>query len=219
VTSSADPVAATVRVYNSGATAFTEASRDRGHMSYLHESFASLCPGRRVLDIGAGPGHDAAVFAGLGFDVIGADPSLALLAAARKHAPLAGRLICSDSRGLALSDGSFDGVWACASLLHLPKYHAPHALQEAFRVLSHAGLLFTSMQEGKSDALVETGAGDSLPGRFYSFYRAEEWLELVEGAGFELIEQRLKRTREHVTPGATGWIETYARKPATSSSR
>jgi hypothetical protein len=35
----------------------------------------------------------------------------------------------------------------------------------------------------------------------------------LEGAGFELLEQRLKRTTEHVSPGATGWIETFARKP------
>jgi ubiquinone/menaquinone biosynthesis C-methylase UbiE len=188
-------------------------------MAYLHEKFASVCPGRRVLDLGGGPGHDAAALADLGFDVVVSDPSRELVRAAKEHDLLAGRLVCSDARQLAFSDGRFDGVWACASLLHLPKQHALRALTEALRVLAPGGVLFTSMQEGESDGLVETGADDSLPGRLYAFYRAHEWLQIVEDAGYEVMEQRLKRTTDHVTPGAIGWIETYARKPAISSSR
>jgi len=45
-----------------------------------------------------------------------------------------------------------------------------------------------------------------------SYYLTEEWRRLVEGAGFELLEQRLVRSELNVNPDARGWIETYARK-------
>jgi ubiquinone/menaquinone biosynthesis C-methylase UbiE len=219
VTSSPDPVPTTIAVYNRSARTFADASRDRTHMGDLHKKFASLCPGPRVLDLCAGPGHDTAALADLGFEVVACEPSDALLAAGREHPALAGRLVCADGRQLPFSETVFDGVWACASLLHLPKEQAPLALAESRRILRAGGLLFTSMQEGHRAGLIESGSEDSLSGRFYAFYRAHEWLQIVEDAGYEVMEQRLKRTTDHVTLGAIGWIETYARKPATSSSR
>ncbi len=69
------------------------------------------------------------------------------------------------------------------------------------------------MQEGIAEEPVPVLPPDPLPGREYFYYRAEEWLAAVEAAGFDLVEQRLKRTKDHVSPGATGWIETFALKP------
>jgi ubiquinone/menaquinone biosynthesis C-methylase UbiE len=124
-----------------------------------------------------------------------------------------GRLVLGDARESAFADGAFDAIWACASLLHVPKPDVSNALAEAYRILKPGGVLFTSMQEGRADEPVLASAADPLPGRLYFYYRAEEWLAFVEGAGFKLVEQRLKRTAEHVNAGATGWIETFALRP------
>jgi len=212
-----NPFLTTVGSYERGAAAFAEYSGERSHLKHLHDRFAELVrPGASVLDLGCGPGHDARELADRGLVVTGCDPTRGLLSQARSHAAMPGRLVLGDARDIPFGWATFDGIWACASLLHLPKSQVETALADVFRILKPDGLFFTSMQEGRADALVSAGPGYALPGqRHYAEYRAEEWLGLVEAAGFDLIEQRLKRTTEHVNAGATGWIETFAVKGRT----
>jgi hypothetical protein len=55
--------------------------------------------------------------------------------------------------------------------------------------------------------------GNGLPTRFYYFYLASEWLDLVSRAGFQVLDQAINPTTSGLTAGANGWIETFARKP------
>jgi SAM-dependent methyltransferase len=204
---------ATIASYERGAGFFSRSSEDRAFATELYSRFTELSPGRTALDLGCGPAHDGAQLARRGFSVTGCDPTKGLLSEGRGHELIRGRLVIGDARRAPFSPGCFDAIWACASLLHIPKPEIGGALAEAIRILRTGGLLFTSMQEGRADGPVSVGLSDPLPGRQYFYYRAEEWLAAVEGAGFELIDQHLKRTTDHVSPGATGWIETFARKP------
>lgn len=211
--SSPDPFLATVASYDRSAALFAERTKDRTFAAGLYARFAELAPGRTMLDLGSGPAYDGAELAKRGFLVTACDATRGLLKEALGQAMLHGRLVLGDARELPLRAGSFDAIWACASLLHIPRPEVRRSLAEALRVLRPGGLLFTSMQEGASEGLVPVNESDSLAGRFYVYYRAEEWTSLLEGSGFELIEERLKRTTDHLNPGATGWIETFARKP------
>lgn len=208
-------VDATVALYEKNARAYATNSRERGHMSHLHNRFAEYCAApATILDLGSGPGFDGEILAVRSYRVVCLEPARAQLAVAAGSPALRGHLVQGDAVQLPFRTATFDGVWACASLLHLPRPAVWTALREVNRILAPGGVVFTSMQEGTIANPVIMGPGDSIPGRTYFYYRAHEWLEVIEQCGFELMEQRLKRVSQpYVNAGATGWIETFARKP------
>jgi ubiquinone/menaquinone biosynthesis C-methylase UbiE len=213
MTSSPDPELQTVAAYNTGAAAYAQHSQDRKPLNRLHEHFASLVgSGAQVLDLGCGPGHDAAELRMRGLSVTGFDAAGELLRESRKYPGLAGRLLQGDARTLPLATSSFDGIWSCASLLHVSKRDVGHALAEAFRILKPGGVLFTSMSEGEQRGAVSVHS-DGLEPRVYYYHRQETWAALVAGAGFEIVDHRVRRQGGNFNPGSTGWIETFARKP------
>jgi ubiquinone/menaquinone biosynthesis C-methylase UbiE len=92
-----------------------------------------------------------------------------------------------------LANATFDGVWLCASLLHLPRAQAPAALQEARRVLLPGGPLFISLQVGKGEGWkTDDGA------RLFTYYQPAELQELVEKANFK-VETSWTTTTEYTT--------------------
>jgi ubiquinone/menaquinone biosynthesis C-methylase UbiE len=86
------------------------------------------------LDIGCGPGKDAKHFTEQGYDVTGLDLSEGLLKIAKEYCPEA-TFVQGDIRKLPFPDKSFDGVFACASILHMEKSQLPIVLKETKRVL------------------------------------------------------------------------------------
>ena len=87
------------------------------------EEFAGTLPGRRVIDVGCGPGQDSWHFAKLGFDVTGFDFSSKMIEAAKKlgKTEKPPKFIIGDMRELdkLFPKDSFDGAWVCASLIHI----------------------------------------------------------------------------------------------------
>jgi SAM-dependent methyltransferase len=208
-----DPVPGTLKSYEIGAEEYAEHSRDRTALNHLHARFAALAgKDALVLDLGCGPAHDAAELAGMGLRALGCDATRGLLAEARSHPVLVGHLVQVDVRRLPFATASLDGIWACASLLHIRKDDVPVALREAYRVLRKDGTLFTSVQHGSGE-MVPYEPGFGLPTRIYFFYLANEWEATVRRAGFEVIDQHVNPTQYGLTDGATGWIETFGRKP------
>lgn len=213
MTSSPDHLLTTLASYEAGAVEYAHHSADRAPLAHLHAKFAELVgPEALVLDLGSGPGHDAAELARRGLSAIACDPTRGLLVSGG-HGELASRLIQADSRALPFANGCLTGIWACASLLHLPKAQVSAALREAHRILRPSGILFTSMQHGAGE-LVPYDPGLGLPLRHYFFYRDAEWGKLVSDVGFDILDQRVNHTDQGVTAHADGWIETFARKQA-----
>jgi 2-polyprenyl-3-methyl-5-hydroxy-6-metoxy-1,4-benzoquinol methylase len=76
-------------------------------------------PGGRILDAGCGPGRDALAFAERGYELIAFDASTAMVRVARER--VGSRIVVHLMRFEDLNGQSeFDGIWACASLLHVP---------------------------------------------------------------------------------------------------
>ena len=110
---------------------------------------AHVDTGGRVLDLGCGPGRDAAWFAANGANVTGADLSRGMLSLA--YATARRPFVQLDMRRLAFRGGAFAGVWCMASLLHIPKADAPGVLREIRRVLAPGGALALGLQRGDSE--------------------------------------------------------------------
>jgi SAM-dependent methyltransferase len=120
-----DADASTAEYYEQGARAYFDATATVD-MAAIHDRFLALLPaGARILDAGSGSGPDTLAFLRRGFAVeaFDASPSLARLSSAFTGVP---------TRVLRLQDldepGRYDGVWACASLLHVPGCELPEVL-------------------------------------------------------------------------------------------
>lgn len=99
-------------------------------LSLIVEAFAPIA-GRRILDIGCGPGILAKALAGAGAEVTGIDPGEAAIRAARSRLPGA-RFEQGSAEALTFADASFDGAVILNALHHVPNPRA--ALDEAARV-------------------------------------------------------------------------------------
>jgi ubiquinone/menaquinone biosynthesis C-methylase UbiE len=146
---------------------------------------ARLVVGARVLDVGCGPAHDTAGLRDLGLRAIGFDRSRGMLAQARPHQL---PLLLGDMRQLPLRAGALDGLWVCASFLHIPKPDAPEVLRELRRVLRPGGVLFISIKRGQGQRWIAHGSGGQ---RFFVFYQEDELDALLTAAGFIVRESWL----------------------------
>ena len=173
-----------------------------------------------VLDAGCGPGRDTRALAAYGLPVLGVDLSQGMLdeageRTARRLPTGFVRYALMDLRRLELPDASCRGVWASASLLHLPKSAAPRAMAELARVLRPSGplALFLKRREGgQAEEELQPypfGAVTDAP-RFFAYYTPDEVRALVEGAGLEALEQEVVPDGR---PGAPSWVTILARKP------
>jgi ubiquinone/menaquinone biosynthesis C-methylase UbiE len=145
---------------------------------------AYLGAGATVLDVGCGPGRDTARLHDLGLRVYGLDRSLGMLVEAHQRHTCP--LLLDDMRHLPAHSGVFDGLWVCASFLHIPKRDGPAVLQEFRRVLRPGGLLYLAVKGGVGERWVTNKAGLQS---FFAFYNEEELDALLGEHGFVLRER------------------------------
>ena len=161
----------------------------------------SLPRGAKVADIGCGPGRDTAQFNQRGFWATGLDYSIGILQEAMRRAPAP--YLQGDMRTLPYAPESFEGVWACASLLHLPRDQAPGVLAEIWRIMKPQGSLYLALKEGQGNYW-DTKEGE----RFFTLFQEDEMRNMLQAAGFEIH-------RVVINPGEDApWLNIFARKPA-----
>lgn len=110
--------------------------------------FSDLIPqGGKILDAGCGDGRDCKIFSDRGFKVTGIDltPEFLLMAS---HKVPAANFYPMDMRQLSFEDNYFDGVWSCASIVHMDGSGVAQFLKEAKRVLKPNGVLYLAAKEG-----------------------------------------------------------------------
>ena len=157
---------------------------------------ASSQPAPRVLDAGCGSGRDLAAMTAKGFDPIGVDMSVGLL----DHAHGTGcPVVRADLRSLPFGERCFDGVWACASLVHFGVDGTRSALRQFTRVLRPKGVLFATVKLGDD---TESWCETSIAGwRWFRYWRPATFSDLVSELGFRVSEVVVDR-------GA--WINVFA---------
>lgn len=145
-----DAVAETVAYYDRNAAGFA-AQTAALDMSQLHERFLRHVPaGGRILDAGCGTGRDAQAFAARGFAVVGFDASAEMVRIARERAAGAAEIRHMSFADVAWQD-AFDGIWACASLLHVPVVDFPGVGLRLTRALRPGGAWYMSFKLGTGE--------------------------------------------------------------------
>lgn len=147
-------------------------------MTFCRNKFLSyLKPGAHILDAGCGSGRDSKVFMELGYRVTAMDASQKICEEAEKVLEL--KVWCQSFEEIEM-EKVFDGIWACASLLHVSKEKLPEVLHRLKRALKDGGILYASFKYGEGETFKN--------GRLFNNYNEDTLRSLMEGAGFEVLE-------------------------------
>lgn len=156
----------------------TYAARDRKPPTARLDAFLAALPEKaRILELGCGGGQDCAYMLSKGFDVTPTDGSAEL---ARQAEKLIGRPVKIMRFEELSAHEEFDGVWAEASLLHVPRADLPGILTLIRSALKQDGVFHASFKAGTTE-------GHDSFGRYYN-YPSMEWLqELFDTGGWKDI--------------------------------
>ncbi|HYP83629.1 class I SAM-dependent methyltransferase [Variovorax sp.] len=132
-----------------------------------------------ILDFGCGPGRDLIAFTRLGHRATGLEGSPQLAAMAREASGC--DVLQQNFLALELPAAAFDGVFANASLFHVPAQELPRVLRQLHAALKPGGVLFASNPRGDGQ---EGWRGE----RYGSFHDLSAWRERMQGAGFAELE-------------------------------
>lgn len=193
----------TTDAYNELAEHYSQTHFDVNKVKYLLDEFLSYLKEKQILDAGCGPGRDSKYFSEKGYSVTGIDLSEKFLKIARSKVQFT-NFIKMDLRKLGFANESFDGIWCCASLLHILKNQAKQTLIGFYKVLKSEGILFLSVKEGYGEKFLVNDDYKKIP-RFYSLYQQKELENLVEEAGFKIMNSKKEQKKDT-------WICTFAEK-------
>jgi SAM-dependent methyltransferase len=171
-----DIASRTLQHYDKRAESFWEGTR--GHD--VSQNIAALLqyiegpPPFTILDFGCGPGRDLKTFSDLGHVTIGLEGSARFAAMARGQ----GYEVWEQNfLHLDLPENRFDGVFANASLFHVPSQELPRVLLELHAALKPRGVLFGSNPHGHNEEGWNSG-------RYGAYHDLEAWRRFMQGAGF-----------------------------------
>ena len=141
-------MSSTIRYYDNNTVGFIESTLDVD-MSELHDRFlAEITEGGLILDAGCGSGRDSKAFLGRGYRICAFDASTMMARAAEE---LLGQRVdvrrMEDVREL----DCYDGIWACASLLHVPEADLPEVLGRLWASLKQGGMFYLSFKQGDGE--------------------------------------------------------------------
>ena len=166
-----------IEYYNENAESFFN-NTVNADMSFWRDKFeAYVVNGGRILDAGCGSGRDSKAFKQHGFSVVAFD-------AAREMCRMASELLGEEVWQMRFDeiafDEEFDGVWACASLLHVAEDELSSVMKQLHKALKTHGKFYVSFKYG---------SGTRQRGeRSFSDFNEETLQVLLESAGFEIKE-------------------------------
>lgn len=179
--------ATTLGNYNDVAEGFREGTRDHDVSQNIDALLRNIqgSPPFQILDFGCGPGRDLQTFAAMGHIPTGLDGSDRFAEMARVDSGC--EVLHQNFLELHLPAERFDGIFANASLFHVPRQELPRVLRELRAALKPGGVLFSSNPRGNNQ---EGWKGD----RYGAFHSAEAWSELMTEAGFVEVEHYYRPT-------------------------
>ena len=123
-------------------------------MSALHERFLRhVPPGGRILDAGCGAGRDTLAFAERGYSVVAFDASLEMVRATRELVAEKAEVFHTRFEDVSWRE-EFSGIWACASLLHVPTTELPLIAARLANGLRPSGVFYMSFKHGSGERIV-----------------------------------------------------------------
>jgi len=158
----------TIAYYDTHGDEYFESTQNLD-MSELYEPFLEMLPAKsNILDAGCGSGRDSLYFMHQGYNVTAFDAS-------DKMVSLSSKLLGEKVMKLDFEDmdfhSQFNGIWACASLLHIQKNKMPTIMSKMAKALLPGGVIFASFKRGDGEAIKDE--------RFFSYYSEKSMVNLL----------------------------------------
>ncbi|MCD8195702.1 MAG: class I SAM-dependent methyltransferase [Lachnospiraceae bacterium] len=190
----------TVSYYNEHAEEYCRATAD-ADMRFCRDKFMScLSSGAHILDAGCGSGRDSKVFMDKGFAVTAMDAS-------EKMCTEAAKLLCQDVLQLSFEkmnfQNEFDGIWACASLLHVEKSEINSVMKKLKNALKQDGILYASFKYGTEERIMQ--------GRLFNDYDERLLRVLLEDSDFTVCDIFITEDVRKMRQGER-WVNAIAKK-------
>jgi SAM-dependent methyltransferase len=175
----ADRTADTISYYSRNAASFVAETAEL-EVSFLRDRYLRHMPAAgRILDAGCGSGRDALAFTKLGYESVAIDASVEMVHLARAHIGDSGSVICMRFED-AHWRSYFDGIWACASLLHVPSASFPAVAMRLVDALRPGGAWYMSFKLGEGKRIERQ--------RLFVYHTESSLRNALEGLGVEIAE-------------------------------
>ena len=193
----------TIEYYNRNAARFLEETAGV-EFTEIQNAFLSLLPeGALILDFGCGSGRDALEFLKRGYQVEATDGSEEMCRAAAELTGLAVRQLLFQELD---EKEKYDGIWACSSILHLPKSELGDVLERMTAALKRNGVIYASFKYGAFEG--------ERNGRYFTDFTEETFTEFIKGMTGVTVEKMWITDDVRPGRGEEKWLNMILRKRA-----
>ena len=191
----------TLKYYDNNAQDFSSSTFSVDFQEVQEKFLKYLSPDAKILDFGCGSGRDTKYFLDKGYEVEAIDGSPELCSLASKNTGIEVKQMLFQE--LAAKE-EYDGIWACASILHLPMEELKEVMKKLYYALKAEGILYASFKYGAFEGIRN--------GRYFTDINEERLEALLEEVqGFTPIEVWISGDAR---PGREEekWLNTIAKK-------
>ena len=158
----------TLEYYNKNAKIYCEQTLE-GNMQENYDKFLQQLPSNAyILDFGCGSGRDSKYFIEKGYKVKAIDGSIEMCKLASKY--INQEVICMNFEELK-DINTYDGIWACSSILHVEKENLSGILNKMIKALKVNGIIYTSFKIGEGFEIKE--------GKYYNYLTKNEMIQIL----------------------------------------
>ena len=191
----------TINYYNLNAKNFIENTQN-ADMHLAQEKFLQLLPGSAsILDFGCGSGRDTKYFLEKGYLVEATDGSSELCKLASAFTGIEVKEILFQDLD---ASGKYEGIWACSSILHLPKKELLPVIRKMCDALKDNGVIYTSFKYGDFEG--------ERNGRYFTDFTEDTFDKFIKVIQELTIEEEWITSDVRPGRGEEKWLNLILRK-------
>jgi SAM-dependent methyltransferase len=161
--------------YNKHAKEYINNTKDVDMKEYYDIFESYLNPNSKILDVGFGSGRDSLYFKNKGYEVYSIDPI-------KEFCDNAKELGLTNVYPISIEDieynNEFDGIWACASLLHLESNKLVDVFNKCYRALKDNGVMYVSFKYGEFAGIIDD--------RYFTYLVEESFINIINQTKFKI---------------------------------
>ena len=193
----------TLSYYNKNAIQFISDTIDVT-FTEIQDIFLDYLPrGGKILDFGCGSGRDTKYFLSKGYDVDAIDGSEELCKIASEHTGICVKQMLFEELETTCE---YDGIWACASILHVEKIHLPDVIQRIATATKTNGTVYLSFKYGDFEGVKN--------GRYFTYLTEKSFEELIQNIPILTIDKLWISKDVRAGRGDEQWLNLILKKQA-----
>ena len=191
----------TLKYYNENAQSFASGTVSVKFTKVQDKFLEKLNPDAYILDFGCGAGRDTKYFLSRGYQIDAIDGSEQLCRIASEYTGIKVRQMLFQELD---EKEKYDGIWACASILHLPKKQLREVLENMYAALKSEGWIYTSFKHGKFEG--------ERNGRYFTDFTTDTFKEFIHDMHGLKIEEHWITGDARPGRGEEKWLNLLLQK-------